>query len=216
MARPVNADAHATRARILSSALDLFADGGMRGVTTRDIAGAAGVSLAMLHHYFGNKEGLFRACLESMQEELSGLGGELKASLVEGGVAPVAILERAIRIGFQFARTHRSAVRLMQRSILDAGELDPRIREAHLLPFLGQMADALSLITGRPTGSLRLAIQSTIFLVVRYAISRDSELAQLADVPPAHTHSASAVALVLIEDHLVEAGLAMLGLSTAR
>lgn len=96
-------------------------------------------------------------------------------------------------------------------SILDAGEMDPRIREARLLPFLSQMSDALALITGRPVGGLRLAIESTIFLVVRYAISHDSELARLADVPPAHAGSTSAAALVLIEDHLVEAGLAMLG-----
>ena len=211
MARPVNADAHATRSRILSGALDLFADRGMTGVTTRDVAAAAGVSLAMVHHYFGSKEGLYRACLESTQDELGGLGGELKTALVESGAAPVAILERAIRIGFQFARAHRSAVRLMQRDLVDAGEIDPRIREERLLPFLGQMSDALALVTGRPVSSLRLAIQSTIFLVVRYAISHDSDLARLADVPPVPAGSASAAALVRIEDHLVEAGLAMLG-----
>jgi AcrR family transcriptional regulator len=212
MARPVNADAHATRGRILASALDLFADGGMKGVTTREVAAAAGVSLAMIHHYFGNKEGLFRACLESTQDELGGLGVELKAALAESSGAPIAVLERAIRIGFQFARGHRAAVRLMQRSIVDAGEVDPQIRATRLIPFLDQMSDALALITGRPAGRLRLAIQSTIFLVVRYAISHDSELALLAGVPPAHASSASAAALVLIEDHLVESGLAMLGI----
>ncbi|MFS8070554.1 MAG: TetR/AcrR family transcriptional regulator [Byssovorax sp.] len=211
MARPVNADAHATRGRILSSALDLFADSGMKGVTTRDVAAAARVSLAMVHHYFGSKEGLYRACLGSMHDELSGLGGELEASLLENSAAPVAILERAIRIGFQFARAHRASVRLMQREIVDAGEMDPRIREARLTPFIDQVSDALARVTGRPVIGLRLAIQSTIFLVVRYAISHDSELARLAGVPPAHASAASAAALVLIEDHLVEAGLAMLG-----
>lgn len=215
MARPVNADAHATRARILSSALDLFADAGMTGVTTREVAAAARVSLAMIHHYFGNKEGLYRACLESMYDELGGLGVELEASLIEGSAEPVAILERAIRIGFQFARGHRAAVRLMQRAIVDAGEMDPQIRAKRLLPFLDQMSDALARITGRPVARLRLAIQSTIFLVVRYAISHDSELAILAGVPAAHASSASAAALVLIEDHLVEAGLAMLGIKTS-
>ena len=213
MARPVNADANATRGRILSSALDLFADAGMTGVTTREVAAAAGVSLAMIHHYFGNKEGLYRACLESMHDELGGLGIELRASLVEGSVEPIAILERAIRIGFQFARGHLSAVRLMQRVIVDAGEVDPQIREKRLLPFLEQISDVLAQITGRSAARQRLVIQSTIFLVVRYAISHDSELALVADVPPAHPGSASAAALVLIEDHLVEAGLAMLGIT---
>lgn len=215
MARPVNADANATRGRILSSALDLFADAGMTGVTTREVAAAAGVSLAMIHHYFGNKEGLYRACLESMHDELSGLGVELKASLVEGSVEPVAILERAVRIGFHFARGHKAAVRLMQRAIVDAGEMDPQIRTKRLLPFLDQISDALAAITGRPVARLRLAIQSTIFLVVRYAISHDHELAIIADVPAAHPSTASAAALVLIENHLVEASLAMLGITTA-
>ena len=61
MARPKNADAAATRGRILAAARSLFAEQGLGGTSTRDIARTAGVSVATLHHHFGNKEGIAEA-----------------------------------------------------------------------------------------------------------------------------------------------------------
>jgi AcrR family transcriptional regulator len=53
-----------TRDSILEAARRLFADKGFDATTVRAIAGDAGVDPAMIHHFFGTKEELFRATLQ--------------------------------------------------------------------------------------------------------------------------------------------------------
>lgn len=59
--RPGNQD---TRETILGSARTAFADRGYDGASIRQIATGAGVDPALVHHYFGTKEKLFRAVIE--------------------------------------------------------------------------------------------------------------------------------------------------------
>src|SRR5947207_3719805 len=63
MARPRTDDSQA-RARIIAAAEELFAARGFAGTSVRDITQKAGVTGAMLHYYFGNKEGLYQTILE--------------------------------------------------------------------------------------------------------------------------------------------------------
>ncbi|TDB90431.1 TetR/AcrR family transcriptional regulator [Actinomadura sp. 7K534] len=48
-----------TREKILAEARALFAEKGYDGASLRAIARAAGVDPALVHHFFGNKEGVF-------------------------------------------------------------------------------------------------------------------------------------------------------------
>jgi AcrR family transcriptional regulator len=57
-----------TRERILDVALKAFGEAPFLAVTTRQISKAARVSLPTLQYYFGDKEGLYRACAESIVE----------------------------------------------------------------------------------------------------------------------------------------------------
>lgn len=52
------------RARIRDAALEQFAERGTDATTMRGIATAAGVSLGLVQHHFGTKQGLRRACDE--------------------------------------------------------------------------------------------------------------------------------------------------------
>jgi AcrR family transcriptional regulator len=52
---------HDTREEILAAARDTFAEHGYEGASIRQIATRAGVDPALVHHYFGTKERLFRA-----------------------------------------------------------------------------------------------------------------------------------------------------------
>lgn len=54
----------ATKLRLLDAAEDEFAARGFTGVRLRDIADAAGVQPALIDHYFGDKQGLYRAVLD--------------------------------------------------------------------------------------------------------------------------------------------------------
>src|SRR3546814_8975833 len=53
-------DAAATRAAILAAARERFLRESYDSVGLRDIAGGAGVDVALVGRYFGGKEGLFR------------------------------------------------------------------------------------------------------------------------------------------------------------
>lgn len=57
-------NAEATRARILDAAEREFAARGFAGARLREIAGAARVQPALIHHYFADKSGLYEAVLD--------------------------------------------------------------------------------------------------------------------------------------------------------
>ncbi|WP_316785053.1 TetR/AcrR family transcriptional regulator [Streptomyces sasae] len=77
-----------TRAGILTAALGLFAVKGHSGTTMHGIAQRAEVDPAMIHHFFGNKDGLFREAVSS-RIDLSALFGPLTQDTEE---------EREIRV----------------------------------------------------------------------------------------------------------------------
>jgi AcrR family transcriptional regulator len=59
-----------TRGRILEAALELFAASGFEGASTRTLAERAGVNLPAIQYYFGSKEGLYRAVVEQISEQM--------------------------------------------------------------------------------------------------------------------------------------------------
>ncbi|HYN60694.1 MAG TPA: CerR family C-terminal domain-containing protein [Rubrivivax sp.] len=60
-ARAARHDGEASRARLLHSGLRLFAQQGFSKTSTRELAEAAGVNIASISYYFGDKAGLYRA-----------------------------------------------------------------------------------------------------------------------------------------------------------
>ncbi len=59
----------ARRAAILNAAVRLFSEKGFRGVTTRALAAACGVSEPVLYHHFATKSDLYRAIIEERAVE---------------------------------------------------------------------------------------------------------------------------------------------------
>lgn len=70
-------DAAATQRRLLQSAEIEFARHGYKGARLRNIAARAGVQSALIHHYFADKEGLYRAMLGTALEESSSQSWEI-------------------------------------------------------------------------------------------------------------------------------------------
>jgi AcrR family transcriptional regulator len=205
MARPIHADAEATRRRILAAANRLFSDGGIGSTSMRMIAGEAGVSVAMVHHYFGSKADLYGACVSGIYAELNTLRGELEAAFA--GASDVdQVLETAVRRTYRFAREHRSVVQLLMRNVLDTGALDPEHREQVQIPFLERGSALLASLLGRPVKDARLRLLSITYLVVRFALNTREEQARITtgagadEVDPDH----------VVEDHLVAAARALL------
>ena len=69
--RPRKSGAGQTRERILDSAEELFAQHGFQKVSLRAITGRAGVNVALVNYYFGNKISLLNAVLSAVPPRLS-------------------------------------------------------------------------------------------------------------------------------------------------
>lgn len=81
-----------TRRKIIEAAISLFGRHGFEAASTRDIAALAGVNAPALQYYFENKEGVYRACAESIADD------------AWAGFAPAvssawALLERDYKVG---------------------------------------------------------------------------------------------------------------------
>lgn len=66
-ARASRRDGRQARTRLLHAAVRLFAEKGFDKASTREIAQAAGVNIAAISYYFGDKAGLYRAALADAQ-----------------------------------------------------------------------------------------------------------------------------------------------------
>lgn len=178
MARPKGADGDATRRRILAAARALVAERGIDGTSTRDVAEAAGVNVATLHHHFGSKDGLHQACIDDMYGELAMLSAGF-AEVLATDPTPEQLVQQAIRKAFSFARAHRPGLRLLMRLIVDRGEQMPGKREQHLA-FLDQVGEFFAAASGVSKKEGRLVAQTAMHLVVRYALTSDDELKAVA------------------------------------
>jgi len=58
--------------RILKSALELFSDKGYEATSVREICEAAGITKPTLYHFYGSKEGVYRALVEGALERFRG------------------------------------------------------------------------------------------------------------------------------------------------
>ncbi|WP_448851827.1 TetR/AcrR family transcriptional regulator [Corynebacterium sp. 335C] len=136
-----------TRARILDAATGLFAERSFGAVPVRAIAAAAGVDPALVNHYFGSKEGLFRAVLEGisrpgdMVAQLAALPPEDRGHAIvahaesvwsgPGGPALLAVARRAFADEPELLRTVVGGA-ILDRvvTLLDGPDDERRLRAA--------------------------------------------------------------------------------------
>lgn len=71
----------ALRQTLLSLAEQMFAERGYDGVSLRGLADAAGLTPAMIHYYFKNKDGLYAAMLDDVTSRLL---VQIEAAVLEG------------------------------------------------------------------------------------------------------------------------------------
>src|SRR5690348_12246948 len=79
--RPRRAEQRDTQAAILDAATALYARRGYDAVSLREVAAAAGVDVATVHHHAGTKADLYRACFARVfTAETDALTGAVKAA----------------------------------------------------------------------------------------------------------------------------------------
>lgn len=175
--RPADADAAATRERILAAARRAFATDGYDATTNKTVAMAAGITPAALYHYFHSKGDLYRAVCESMYESLD-------RALQPGRFAGGTLHERLAAIIEVIARgsSHDPSLTAFIVGLNDEARRHPETREM-LLASHRLLRDRMKQIVEEATdaeqilGSGRTAPFAELFLaslggVARLAVRR--------------------------------------------
>lgn len=89
---------HSTRASLISAARELFASQGYAAVPADEIVRAAGVTRGALYHHFGDKQGLFRAVVEQIEEEITASVASVVAAAPDPWTAGMAAVSRYLEL----------------------------------------------------------------------------------------------------------------------
>ena len=128
---PETDEVEGSREKLKEVAIRLFAERGLDGVSTRDIAREAGVNMSLISYYFGGKEGLYKTAVFEFAQaaaaelnqltdgyNLESLDRESFVSLMRGVIEGI--------VNFKLSSPHMSE--LMMREVL-AGL--PHLREVY-------------------------------------------------------------------------------------
>jgi len=153
-----------TRAAILVAARESFGSTGFSGTTIRGVARAAGVDPALVHHFFGNKQGLFSAAME-LPYDPSRVVADLLADGTEG------LGERVVRtfLAIWDGTPGQGPMLALLRSAVTDEQAADSLRAFLSRALLAPLAQA----TGRDRPELRanlVASQMIGLAVVRYVV----------------------------------------------
>jgi AcrR family transcriptional regulator len=144
--------ASGTREAILEAARASFADRGYSGTSVRAVAARAGVDPALVHHYFGTKDGLFAAAMELPFDPARVVPGLLEPGLDGLG-------ERLVRffLAVWDAPASRARIQGILRSALTEDAAAALLREFVTSQVLGRVAAAVD----APDAQLRATFAGT-------------------------------------------------------
>lgn len=110
-------DADATRANILSVAIEEFASKGLSGSRVDEIAERTHTVKRMIYYYFGSKEGLYRAVLEHAYDHIRTIESDLDLD----SLPPLEALRRVVQVTFDYHNKHPEFVRLVMNENIHKG-----------------------------------------------------------------------------------------------
>jgi AcrR family transcriptional regulator len=179
--RPRRAEQRDTHAAILDAATKLFARRGYDAVSLREVAAAAGVDVATVHHHAGTKVDLYRACFARVfAAETEALTGAVKAAhegLQAGHEEAFARLHALLDVFVDFLERvpETTALWLRRWSEPDLhGELD----DAYSLPLYRAVEDVLVAAAGLGLlvePSPHIAVRSLVWSVHAHVVSGGGE-----------------------------------------
>jgi AcrR family transcriptional regulator len=114
MSRPVRTPfSPDLRSAIASEAELLFAERGFDGACIREIAHRAGVTTALIYHYYGNKGGLY---LHLMETTVSSQTVQIEG-IAASSAAPPEKVRRVVRVLLDSYREYPQRIRLIHRAV---------------------------------------------------------------------------------------------------
>ncbi|MCC7126250.1 MAG: CerR family C-terminal domain-containing protein [Acidobacteria bacterium] len=162
-----------TRDRLVQEAGLLFADRGFQRATVREICAAAGANVAAVNYHFGDKDGLYRAVVQTAIAVMRGTNELLFEA--GRGASPEDQLRAYVRVLLE-RLTGRDRLswlhRLMTREIEEPGETMRLVMSEVIEPrmaHLGSLVGAIAGLRGDDPRVLRavLSLQGQVLLFAR-------------------------------------------------
>lgn len=152
----VRRDPERTRARILEAARVEFARRGLGGARVDQITARAGSNKRMIYYYFGSKEALFLAALESAYEHIR----QAEQSLKLTDLAPVEGMRRLVQFTWEYYLAHPEFITLLNSENLHRArhlKKSKAIRALHS-PLVAMLEGLLQ--RGQSTGVFRHSVDA--------------------------------------------------------
>src|SRR4051812_14920538 len=131
-APPRERNAAATKQRLLDAAEGEFAARGFAGARLREIADAASVQPALIHHYFTDKHGLYRAVLDRALLATSTESWTLLSSRhdLEG------LLEGFVEMLLRFNAAHQNLLAILRHEALSGSTVFVEVCKERTVPVI--------------------------------------------------------------------------------
>lgn len=125
-------NAAATRQRILDAGEREFAARGFAGARLREIADSAGVQPALIHHYFTDKHGLYRAVLDRALLPSS----TESWTLLESGLELEELISGLIEVLLRFYAAHHNLLAILRHEALSGSSVLEELARERMLPII--------------------------------------------------------------------------------
>jgi TetR/AcrR family transcriptional regulator, regulator of cefoperazone and chloramphenicol sensitivity len=164
----------AAREQLLAHATRIFSVKGYAGASTREICDAAGVNVASIHYYFGDKEGLYRAVLLAPITRIT--------DRLRGFNDPSLSFEDSMRMLLapflatsKDAERDRAVMRLHLREMLEPSSVFREIVERSIVPHHNALADLVARHVGiaRPDEGIHQLAFALVAIANDYCMSRE-------------------------------------------
>jgi AcrR family transcriptional regulator len=123
------------RSAIIASAIQLFSEKGFRGVTTREISQAVGVSEPVLYQHFPSKRELYEAIIDSLSASMEQDPVPHRADTSDDSDF-FSVLAEAI---ISWHERHPAYIRLFLFSALEGNEVGEMLFDRHSCPFWDEL-----------------------------------------------------------------------------
>jgi AcrR family transcriptional regulator len=161
------------REQLISHATRIFAAKGYAAATTREICDAAGVNIASIHYYFGDKEGLYRAALLQPIKEMTAAFGRFDD--------PSLPFDQAMRMflaPFVAPATgdlDRDVMRIHLREMMEPSEVFREITAQTIVPAHNLLAGTLARHCGltEPDADVHQLAFAMVAIAHDYCMSRE-------------------------------------------
>jgi TetR/AcrR family transcriptional regulator, regulator of cefoperazone and chloramphenicol sensitivity len=173
-ATPKKSRGEVTREQLLEAGLEAFAKYGPEGVTTRQLANAAGVNVAAIAYYFGGKEGYYIAVVKHLIRERAKPVHALLSEISEEPAASERSPEVARKLLVKLIRNltetilldtdHRLTTSISSREHLQPTSAFELIYQELVQPLHRMVSELVGCVTGDPPDAAETIARAHVLL----------------------------------------------------